>query len=187
MMLKLTCTTATLRAFLLTPILDKRAVTHVPIFCPMMIGSAVPYVTVPVKVSACRIPTEADELCMIPVTTAPANTPSKGLVNKTRKFAKLWLSASGFMASPIISIPNIKTAKPTITVPISLLLLFFETIIRKIPAIAITGEKEVGFNKLTNTLSLSMPVRLKIQAVTVVPMLEPIITPMLCLRVIMPN
>jgi hypothetical protein len=32
-----------------------------------------------------------------------------------------------------------------------------------------------------------MPVRLKIQAVTVVPMLEPIITPMLCLRVIMPN
>ena len=40
--LKLICITDTFLAFLLTPIEDKSAVTQVPIFCPMMIGIAIP-------------------------------------------------------------------------------------------------------------------------------------------------
>ena len=39
------------------------------------------------------------------------------------------------------------------------------------------GEKDSGFNNLTKKFELSIPDKLKIQAVTVVPMLEPIITP----------
>ena len=48
--------------FLLAPNADIIAVIHVPIFCPMMIGSAVPVVTAPEIQSACKIPTDAEEL-----------------------------------------------------------------------------------------------------------------------------
>ncbi len=91
------------------------------------------------------------------------------------------------MASPIISIPNISTAKPTMTVPTSRRLLFFDIIIMPTPIMAITGEKDAGLSRLTNTLLLSMPVKLKTQAVTVVPIFEPRTTPMLCLSVIIPE
>lgn len=51
-----------LSCILLTPMLEISAVTQVPIFCPMMMGIAIPYVMLPVRESACRIPTEAEEL-----------------------------------------------------------------------------------------------------------------------------
>ena len=54
--------TETFRAFLFTPMLEISAVTQVPIFWPIMMGIAVPYVTLPVRESACKIPTEAEEL-----------------------------------------------------------------------------------------------------------------------------
>ena len=41
-MLKEMCTMATRLAFLLTPMLESSAVTQVPIFCPMMMGMAMP-------------------------------------------------------------------------------------------------------------------------------------------------
>ena len=40
MRLKYRCTSAALLAFLLVPILEIIAVTQVPIFCPMIIGTA---------------------------------------------------------------------------------------------------------------------------------------------------
>ena len=40
--LKLRCTRAARRAFLLVPNEERSAVTQVPIFCPMMIGIAAP-------------------------------------------------------------------------------------------------------------------------------------------------
>ena len=43
--------------------------------------------------------------------------------------------------------------------------------------IARIGEKDVGLNKRIIKLSLWIPVRLKIQEVTVVPILAPMITP----------
>lgn len=47
---------------LLVPILEMIAVTQVPMFCPIMIGNAVLKLTAPVAQSACKIPTDAEEL-----------------------------------------------------------------------------------------------------------------------------
>ena len=58
--LKLRCTNAARFAFLLAPTAEMMAVIQVPIFCPMIIGIAAPYVTAPVDASACNIPTEAE-------------------------------------------------------------------------------------------------------------------------------
>lgn len=55
------------------------------------------------------------------------------------------------------------------------------------PAMASRGEKLSGLSMLTNTLSLSMPVRERIQAVVVVPMLEPMMTPMVWLSSMTPG
>lgn len=45
------------------------------------------------------------------------------------------------------------------------------------PTSARIGEKDSGFSMRTNTLLLDTPIRLMIQAVTVVPILDPMITP----------
>lgn len=52
---------------------------------------------------------------------------------------------------------------------------------------ATMGEKLSGFKSCTKTLSLVMPERLKIHAVTVVPMFEPMMTPMVCPSSMMPE
>ena len=44
------------------PVLERIAVTHVPIFCPKVINTADCQFTIPFMASVCRIPTEADEL-----------------------------------------------------------------------------------------------------------------------------
>ena len=51
------------------------------------------------------------------------------------------------------------------------------------PIKARTGVKEVGFSSCITRLSLEIPPRDKIHAVTVVPILAPMITPMDCFRV----
>ena len=55
------------------------------------------------------------------------------------------------------------------------------------PIRARTGVNEDGFKSLIKKLSPLSPVRLNIQAVTVVPTLAPIITPTDCAIVIMPE
>ena len=84
----------------------------------------------------------------------------------------------------MVSIPNIKVAKPSRMVPTSFCLEDLENIIITVPISARMGVKEVGLNSCMNRLSLEMPPRERIQAVTVVPMLAPMITPMDCFRVI---
>ena len=64
---------------------------------------------------------------------------------------------------------------------------FFFPITRIIPTIAKIGVNDVGFKRLTKMLSLVIPVRLNIQAVMVVPTLAPIIIPIACLSVIIPE
>ena len=56
------CSTVTRFALRLTPILEISAVAQVPMFCPMMIGMAIPQVIWPVMARACSIPTDAAEL-----------------------------------------------------------------------------------------------------------------------------
>ena len=50
-----------------------------------------------------------------------------------------------------------------------------------------TGEKFSGFNIEMNRLSLSIPERLRIHAVRVVPMLEPMMTPTVWASSMMPE
>ena len=146
-------------------------------FCPMMIGIAALNGTAPVRQSACRIPTDAEDDWITAVRSAPARTPSNGLENLSNRFVNSGTSASGFTAELIMSMPYIRMAKPMKIVPTSF---FFESLINRInmtPMIARIGENEVGLNIRMIKLSLWIPVRLKIQDVTVVPIFAPMITP----------
>ena len=56
-----------------------------------------------------------------------------------------------------------------------------------IPISARTGVKDEGFSSATQTFLLSMPARLRIHAVTVVPIFAPIMTLIDCRSVIIPE
>ena len=186
-MLKYRCTSAARLAFLLAPIPEIMAVTQVPIFCPMMMGMALPKLTAPVAQRACRIPTDAEELWMMAVRTAPAIIPRIGLENIVRSPVNSGTSARGFTASLMVSIPNIRMAKPIIMVPRFFFFSFFVNMMKIMPISARTGEKDDGFNSCTKKFPLSIPVRLKSQDVTVVPMLAPMMMPTAWVSFIIPE
>lgn len=75
MILKYKWINAVRLAFLFVPMQEMSAVTHVPMFCPITIGTALAKGTVPVSDSACKSPTEAEELCKTAVTAVPASSP----------------------------------------------------------------------------------------------------------------
>ncbi len=95
--------------------------------------------------------------------------------------------ARGFTAALMVSMPNISTAKPMRMDATDWRFSFFENRSMATPMMARTGEKEVGFRSLTRKEELSMPVRLRIQDVIVVPTLAPIMTPTACSNLIMPE
>ena len=159
--------------------MDERiAVIHVPIFAPMMIGIATPYVIWPVMDNDCKIPIAAAELWITPVTTVPARTPRKGLWNAVRIFVKLSISRSGAIEVDIMVIPCMRIEKPMSIEPISLCLCCLQTMSIMIPIRATNRAKHEGFRNCRRILSFpSMPDRDKIHAVSVVPISEPKITP----------
>ncbi len=83
--------------------------------------------------------------------------------------------------------PVISIAKPAIIVPMSFFLVLLAKSIIDTPIIAKTGANDEGFNIFINILSLSMPARLKIHDVTVVPILAPIIMPTAWFNFIIPE
>ena len=97
------------------------------------------------------------------------------------------ISASGDTAPLMSCIPYISTAKPAMMIPTSLRFSFLLPIIIITPISAMTGEKFSGFNIEMNRLSLSIPERLRIHAVRVVPMLEPMMTPTVWASSMMPE
>ena len=97
------------------------------------------------------------------------------------------LSASGATAELIVSIPNISIAKPIRIVPISFFLLDFDIIIKKMPIIASIGVKDVGLSSCMKMLSPCIPVSDNSHDVIVVPILAPIITPIACDSLIIPE
>ena len=141
----------------------------------------------PVLERACKIATEAAEECRIAVSTAPTAIPRKGLVNAVRIWANSGVSASGAMESRIMTVPYIRMAKPTRIVPVLRILPSLYLVRRTMPIKAARGENASGLSSWSQMASLSMPDRDKIQAVRVVPMLEPIITPMVCPSSMMPE
>ena len=169
------------------PILESNAVTQVPIFCPMIIGIAALYPTAPVIHSACRIPTDAEEDWISAVSKSPASIPSMGLENLVSIPVNSGTSASGFTAALIVSMPNISTAKPSITVATLFGLSFLENIRIPTATIARIGEKEVGLHICTKNEELSIPVMPRIHAVIVVPILAPMMMPTACCSFMMPE
>ena len=131
------------------------------------------------------MPTEAEELWMIAVITAPTSTPRTGLVNITIKSRKACSSARPLTASDICSIPNIRMPNPSRMEAVSRLRR--EAISMTMPTKAMMGEKVEGLSSDISRLSLRMPVRDKIHAVIVVPMLAPITTGMAWRRCMMPE
>ena len=118
----------------------------------MMIGIAVPNDTAPVAHSAWSIPTDAEELCMIAVINIPTSIPRNGLENMVSIFVNSGTSLSGATAPLIISIPNIRIAKPSIMAAPSRCFSFFPVIRIATPTIARIGEKEDGFSNCKNRL-----------------------------------
>ena len=123
--------------------------------------------------SAWSIPTEAAELWMMPVTTVPTARPMRGWLNLVMSWAKAGESARGLTASVIRFMPKMRTAKPTRTVPMLCFLSLLQSMVMMTPTMAKTREKFSGLSICIQTASLSMPDRLRIQEVRVVPMLAP--------------
>ena len=72
--------------------------------------------------SACKMPTDAEEDWMIPVSTAPTRTPRMGFVN-IRNIC--WNSGTFFRlltAPDMVSMPNISVANPRKIMPVSFFL-----------------------------------------------------------------
>ena len=124
---------------------------------------------------------------MIAVNNAPANTPNIGFVNNKNNCEKAGTSAKPLTDEDIVSIPNIKVAKPSKIKPVSFLESFLTNIYKIIPIKASIGVNEVGFKSLIKILEPSIPPRDKIQEVIVVPILAPIITLIACLNDIRPE
>ena len=153
----------------------------------MMIGIAMLYEIAPVMAKACSTPTDAADDWMTPVNTAPTSTPRNGLLNVVSSPVNSGISASGDTAPLMSCIPYMSTAKPAMMIPTSLCFSFLLPIIIITPISAMTGEKFSGFNIEMNRLSLSIPERLRIHAVRVVPMLEPMMTPTVWASSMMPE
>ena len=175
--LKYRWTIAARFAFLLAPMAERIAVIQVPIFCPMIIGSAALNGTIPVRHRAWRIPTDAEDDWMIAVSTAPATTPRIGLENFTSIPVNSGTSARGSTAPLMAFIPYIRIANPTKIAPTSFFFWLFVNMIRTTPISARIGENDVGLKSWIIKLSLWIPVRLKIHEVTVVPILAPMMIP----------
>ena len=122
---------------------------------------------------ACRIPTEAEEDWITPVSTAPATTPRMGLENMVRMLVNSGTLASGFTAADMMSMPYMSTAKPIMIEPVSRCFSFLLPMNMKMPMSASTGVKDMGLSSCTRKLPLSMPVSDKIHEVTEVPTFAP--------------
>ena len=83
--------------------------------------------------------------------------------------------------------PNMSVANPRKIVPVSFVFVFFDDMRRMTPKSASTGTKDEGLSRLIQILSPLIPVRLRIQPVTVVPIFAPIMTFVACFNVIIPE
>jgi hypothetical protein len=165
---------AALLALIPVPMLDNRAVTQVPIFMPSMMGRAASMEMSSLKARACSKPMEALLLWITAVTTNPATVPNNLLRPKVViMFVNNSESLSGSMATDIRFIPINSIPNPVSISPICLYLLRVPNSKRPTPTATTTG-------------AISVSLKATIWAVTVVPILAPIITPTACIRFISP-
>ncbi len=125
---------------------------------------------------------------MMAVSRAPTIRPRKGLEKWVSMPVKAASSFRGATEELMASMPNMRTAKPRRIVPIFFFLDPSLLPIRKMmPIAARTGVKEEGFRRLRKILELLIPVRDRIQEVTVVPILAPMMTPTAWFKFMMPE
>ena len=153
-------------------------------FCPNIIGSAAPRVSAPEAASACNIPTDAEDDCIIAVSSAPAKIPKNGLENTVSMRTKSSFCASGFTVSLISPMPNISTVKPRKAYPRSRRLPVRESIINTIPTAASTDATAAGLKSSAVPPSC---VSDSTHEVNVVPRFAPIMTPTDCDSVMIPE
>jgi len=166
---------AVLLAVTVVPILDIRAVEHVPILSPIRIGIAASIGISPCDAIAIRMPIVAELLWKIAVIMRPARIPRNGFLLKVkRKFLKDSLYLSGSSAVFIMVIPRNKSPSPIMVIPIFFVLLLLARKYIKVPIIII------------GNASISIILNDTICAVIVVPMFAPIIIPIACLKVMRP-
>ena len=131
----------------------------------------------PVSARAWRMPTEAEEDWMMAVSSVPASSPISGLRKETISSRNWGTSRRGETAPLIISIPYISRAKPRKMTPTSCFFSLLDSINRRMPPMAHRSARLAGLSIWTQGAELLTPARLRIQAVTVVPMLAPMMTP----------
>ncbi len=128
----------------------------------------------PLAAMLTRIPTVAEELWRIVVSTKPTRTAKKGFFNEPSIDISWAESLIPAMASFIMVIPRNSVPKPNTTSPTFFTVSFLKNIIITTPIITKIGATE---SKSRETIC----------AVTVVPILAPIITPTACIRFISPE
>ena len=124
--LKMQCATAVRFASLFCPMLAKSAVIVVPILSPRRIGIAPVNPNILVTPSGpawaakfCNTAIVALLLCTTRVINVPTKTPSTGIFDTFAiKSVNTGLDASGFITSPIVSIPRNNRPKANIVCPI---------------------------------------------------------------------
>ena len=124
---------------------------------------------------------------MMAVSAAPTRMPMRGLEKDTMSRENHASSRRNFMEPLISSMPVMSAIKPRKMVPIFLLFSDFVNIKRIMPMVPSRGANVEGFSTCTRKLSPSRPLKERIQAVTVVPTLLPMMTPTACFKVMMPE
>ena len=141
----------------------------------MIIGKAEEKLMAPVLDKACKIPTDAEEDCMMAVTIAPRAIPSIGLLKIVKSLVKDGLCRSALTEELIVLIPYINTVNPSKTKAIERLRSFFDVTSKSTPINASRGVKFEGCSIRIKMESPVSVVKLRIQGVIVVPIFAPII------------
>ncbi|MPM06527.1 hypothetical protein SDC9_52828 [bioreactor metagenome] len=138
---------------------------------PRRIGMAASRVRSPWAAMAMVRPMVAELAWTTMVTAVPTRTPSRGLELKARK--RSFLSRRKTMDDSMVCIPRNRRPKPTIPLPMYFCRLVLPKRTRRTPSPSIGRAK-------------SLILKATIWAVTVVPMLAPMMTPTACFRVMSP-
>ena len=110
-----------------------------------------------------------------------------GFEKSVNRLTNAGISAKGFTAADMVSMPNIRTEKPSSVVPMFFFLSVFANSRRTTPIAERIGTKPEGFISCKKILPPSMPARLSIHEVMVVPTFAPMITPTAWRSVISPE
>ena len=127
----------------------------------------------PVADNACKIPTEADELCIIAVIITPIANAAKGFRIVVKRFLIISTTFSLLLnTDSIVTIPVNKIPSPTI-IPAIFFNFFFAKSIINAPTTRRIHARYFGFNRFKIITPPPMSPKLKINDVAVLPKFAP--------------